>query len=218
MERGDRLVEHVAAGGNGPTANELLGEFFRGYPLERLRELLRSSDERVARVGAFIASELGDRFAPLLDEVPRMLEHPIRAVRFDALDAVLVNATSEHGEMIAKAILLVRDPEKGVRSQARRFLARATVEQLSASLPYFADTSVAALARWLLKSASSETDSREVLARLDADDGLTRMFASAAAARLAAHDIVPLEHAAASADPEVRSFAQQELEVLKERG
>jgi len=110
--RADRLLERLARGGNGQAANDLLREFFYGYPLERLSVLLESDNPEAAKSGAFIASELGDRFAPLFAAVDRMLEHPVKAVRFDALDVVLVNGTPEHGETIAKAVVLVRDPEE----------------------------------------------------------------------------------------------------------
>jgi hypothetical protein len=122
--RGDRLLAHLARGGNGRAASDLLRAFFEGYPLERLSVLLESENPEAAKSGAFIASELGDRFAPLLAAVDRMLEHPVKAVRFDALDVVLVNAAPEHGATLAKAVVLVRDPEEGVRWQALRFLSR----------------------------------------------------------------------------------------------
>jgi hypothetical protein len=210
--RGDRLLEHLARGGNGRAANDLLREFFYGYPLERLRVLLESDDAEAAKSGAFIASELGDRFAPLFAAVDRMLEHPVKAVRFDALDVVLVNGTREHGATLAKAVVLVRDPEEGVRWQAIRFLSRATEEQLRASLSHLDDDLLAALTGWLVAASAREPE--RVVAVLGDVDPLTRRFAAAAARRLVGEDESVLRRAADSDDPEVARFARGELDIL----
>lgn len=214
MERGDRLLAHVASGGNRRAANELLGEFFNGYPVEKLLSLLYSQNEEAVKAGAFIAAELGDRFAPLVNELPRLLDHHLRAVRFDALDAVLENATADHGDITARAVLLVEDADEAVRWKALRFLARATYEQLASSVPRIDDSSIAELTAWLLKSERADADRRQVLARLKHEDNLTRMFAAVSAARLSEIDVIPLQHAAASSDPQISSFARDELEDL----
>src|SRR5262245_45864713 len=113
-QRGDELIDRLCAGADDSLAGDLLTEVFRGYPVENLRQLLTCDSDTAARSGAWILSELGDRAAPLLDDSVRLLAHPLRYVRFFALDAVLVNATAGHGPVVAAAIALIVDPDDAV--------------------------------------------------------------------------------------------------------
>jgi hypothetical protein len=220
MIRGDQLVERLGSGRLSPeerdeAATELLNEIFDGFPVERLRPLLHSNDEGAVRAGAWIASELGEEFEPLMTEVGRLLDHPVRDARFFALDIVLNRATGELGSEIAQAVALSGDADDAVRWKALRFLSAATEEQLTASLPNLEDEHVAAQTAWLV--SSDALDSRQVTARLTAVDGLVRKFAAAAAARIFDRDPVPLQRAASSPDAEVRSFATDEIAIRSRR-
>jgi hypothetical protein len=143
------LLERVRDGGNGEAQNRLLDEFFRGYPIERLRILLRSDDDDVAEAGLFIAGELGKRAARVMDDVERLLGHPESGLRFDAAQAVLYGASSEHGETIAKAVGPIRDPDEAVRLMVIRVLDGLGKEALAASLPHQEDDDLARLTGWL---------------------------------------------------------------------
>lgn len=213
----DRLMEQVCAGDTDLAAYELLKEFYAGYPLDRLLRLLHSKEESVAVAGAWIASELAAQVTPLVRELSSMLNHPSETVRFWVLDALLDSTTAEHGEAVAGAVMSIRDLDEGVRWKALNFLARASREQLAASLPHLRDAAVAALTTWLLTSEDTDRDEHEVVARLEDNDALTRLFAAAAAARASAQTVVPLEDAAGLTDPEVRSFATEELEEVRAR-
>lgn len=213
---GDQLLERICDGGNDAAANRLLNEFFRGYPIENLRRLLCSRDDGAVKAGSWIASELGERVAPLLDDLVELLQHPLRYVRFFVIDAILCGATSGCGEAIAKTVLLIRDSDDAVRWKALRFLSNATADQLRESLPYLSESDVSKLIRWLLSSVAG-ADTRGIIARIKDDDDLCRLIATAAAARMGPRDSVPLQHAAASPDPEVSSFAKEELDRLGQR-
>ena len=211
-QRGDQLLERIRAGEDGDAANDLLKEMFRGFPVERLRELLESSDERAVKSGAWIASELGASFAPLMAEARRLLEHPVPQVRFFALDVLLVNGTEHFADELGLAAALVDDPEESVRWKATRFLARATDAQLAAARTHVPDAMLARELEWL--SRSEARDAHEIEERLKAGERLTRRFAAAAAARVETDDS-PLNVAAQSDDPEIRAFAADELELRK---
>jgi len=209
-ERGDQLLERLRAGEDGNAANDLLKEMFRGFPVERLQELLQSSDERAAKSVAWIASELGASFAPLMGEARRLLEHPVPEVRFFALDVLLVNGIEHFPGELGLAVALVDDPEASVRWKAMRFIARATDAQLAAARTHVPDAMLARELEWL--SGSEARDGREIQERLNASEPLTRRFAVAAAARVETDDS-PLTVAAQSDDPDIRAFAADELEL-----
>jgi hypothetical protein len=215
--RGDELFERVRGGGNGEARNRLLDEFFRGYPLDRLRILLRSEDDDVAGAGLFIAGELGKLAAPVMGDVEPLLGHGESDLRFDAVRAVLYGASSEHGETIAKAVGLIRDPHEGVRLSVLSVLDGLSNEALAASLPHLEDGELASLTGWLCGSEDTEAYKQEVVDRLESADPLARMFAGAAAGRLAEADRAPLELAAQSTQPEVRKSAQSLLDALAHR-
>jgi hypothetical protein len=207
-------MEHILKGGDDSAPDELLDEFFDGYPIDKLRLLLQSNVEQAVVSGAWIASELGRMAAPLIDELSQMLDHPSREVRFYLLDPLLCATAQEHGEAIARAVLLVRDADEAVRWKVVRFLARATREQLTAAVPHLDSDRVATLLTWLLSSGNTIENKRDIVTRLNDADPLVRLFAAAAAARLEPDDLGALERAAASTDPEIRSFAESELEIL----
>jgi hypothetical protein len=206
--RGDELVERICQGGSDDDTHELLAEFDRGYPINNLRRLLRSDQDRVIKAGAWIISELGQGAAPLMADVEALLRHPLRYARFFALDAVLAAASPSHGKVISRAIRLIDDSDEAVRWKAMQFLSRATPQQLKAGLRHLNEIRIARLVKWLLEDAPAD----DIVNALSGSDASKRRFGAIAAARIAAATRVPLEHAASSGDLEIRSFAQQFLE------
>jgi hypothetical protein len=215
----DALLARVEKGDDidGTTANDLLHEFRKGYPTEALRPLLRSEDEAVVRSATWIASELGARALPLVQELGKLLTHASRDVRFYAVDAVWGLGPMAPGDLTAKAALAVKDPEPAVRWKAMNFLARTSRERLISAAAHTAERSDVGSIAWLLDC--DETDSIDaVLDRLASSDATTRLVAAAAAARIAARDQRALRLAADLPDEEVRVFAREQLETLSEPG
>lgn len=213
--RGDELIARVAATGSDTMAAELLDEFFSGYPVEKLRALLGNDNEAAVKAGAWIASELGDRVAPVMDDLARLLTHPSRYVRFFALDAVLGGATAEHGSALAAAVRSIEDQDKAVRWKALNFLARAGYDQLVASVADLRASKLGELVQWLLESDRT-LNGALILERIEDADRLSRVFAAAAAARLARHDPLLLSRVATVPDPEVSSFAREQLDAMRD--
>lgn len=216
---GDELIEMLLAGEDVPgeegrAANDLLREVIRGYPAQNLSRLIHSDRDTAVANGAFVVSELGAQAARIIDEVDFLLGHPLRDARFDALDAALTAASAEHGAILAKATMLVHDPDYAVRKKAIRFLANSTRDQLAAAIPFLADHRVADLVAWLAAVGNDAARLPDILSRLHDSDKTTRMVAAAAAARVAASDRRGIEEAAASSDPEIRSFAENVISML----
>jgi hypothetical protein len=213
---GDDLVERISLHPAddsvvGQAANDLLAELSAGYPVENLGRLLHSDDDACVRTGTWLLSELGDRAGPMLGEIPALLAHPLRQVRFFAVEVVLMNAGSHHGAVLAQTLDLSRDPEAAVRWKVLQFLAGATVAQLAAGVEQLPAGPVRELTEWLISQETGQADPREVAARLDGHDLTPRLCAAAAAARLAGSDRTLLERAAVAEDEEIRSFAAARL-------
>src|SRR5947207_14485923 len=75
------LLENPRSPQVGVFTNDLLREFHRGYPLENLRPFLLSQNHDVATIGAWIASELGEKGIASLNDGFYLLGHPERQVR-----------------------------------------------------------------------------------------------------------------------------------------
>jgi hypothetical protein len=210
---GNQLLEQVEAGAGDAVAHRLLQQFFSGYPVDNLRRLLESNAEHAVRVGAWIASELGARALPLLQNIAPLLHHRSRYVRFFLLDPVLVCAGHEDGPILASAVGLLRDVDDAVRWKALQFITRATSQQLASSIAFQGDSQLAQLTEWLVNLDGHPDKSGEIEERLNADASIDRLFAAAAAVRNAQYDLAPLRRAAASLDNDVKSFAEEQLRV-----
>lgn len=129
----DKLLDPFSDTNDGVVVNNLLDEFWRGYPIENLRRLFVP-----ATIGnaAFLVSELGQRVRPLIREVAELLEDETPRVRGDAISALAQCATWEDGWAVAKVIKAIDDPHDGVRSTAYKALRYMESSQMRAGLEY----------------------------------------------------------------------------------
>jgi hypothetical protein len=214
--RGDELIGHILTKGdaNGKVSNELIGEFYsHGYPVERLIPLLRSDDSAAVRAGAFLVEELGAKAAPLLRELPPLLECTDTWVKSGVLSAVLTSATDRDGEVVGPAVSLITD-EHPVRKMAFELMARAGRPPLVAGVPYVTDPQIAALLEWVLEVEDESRDDDEIAARLREADGLAQVFAAIAAARVYRRNPHYLQLAASLSEGDAQSLAASELAWL----
>jgi hypothetical protein len=194
-------------------ANELLKQFFRGYPLEALRSLLRHHNGGVVRAGVWIASELPSNALALLSDVLSVSASPDRNVRFYALDVVAMGAIGGHEEEFVRVVNALDDPDAAVRDHALFLVSRATDDQLRAAMKrldranrrshHFAGLQA-------LVDAQLATPP-EVEKMIESDDQLNRQYGLAIAERC--YKIYPhlLEIAANSKDELIRSLADHML-------
>lgn len=212
--RGDTLLSMLQAGENNDMANELLKEFFRGYPIERLTLLLQSEQEGAVKAGVWIASELGPGAEPLLDELVRLLSHPLKYVRFFAVDSLFQCADVKAGEFLAEAIQAIDDPEPGVRWKVMEQIARADVAQLVAASGYLTADFVDPPLRALLKAdaATLRTYFR------DGSERMRRLVAAVAARRALSSGDTALLREVAQTHSELSRFSEDIIEYVQAAG
>jgi hypothetical protein len=218
MDRAKKLIEQLLAHPNSSesAAYELLTEYQRGSPIESLRVLLSSQDDRLAGEGTWIASELPEAGNVLLRDLRRLLVHRSKEVRFWAIECVLLWAGPADGHELASAIALVDDSESAVRWRAMGFLSMASREQLDAALIHVKATNIESPylneLDWLLSPDGS--DSAQIIGGLRDLDPRHRKFAAAAAFRIAKNHSEPLRYGASIDDPEVAQFAGDMLKRI----
>lgn len=211
--RGDELLSTLLRGvaDDGEIANELLAEFHKGYPVSKLRLMLKASDEKTVATGVWIASELGVGARPLFGDVAELIHHPSSHVRFFALDYLISCARPEDEQAINSALDLVEDSDAGVRWKALVFLATLpddVVRAAKRAAMNHSPTGSRAIGLELLFSSIASPEPGAITARLADSDPVLRRYAAAAAARIAHRDPIPLRQAMGSEDATIRQFAE----------
>jgi hypothetical protein len=165
-------------------ANDLLGEMFRGFPVENLKYLLLDTREIVVTTGIWMTTELGYRCVPLLDDALPLLWSKSKQIRFWALET-LVWAPPDRDAEISRGLELLSDEESSVRWKATDFAIRATDAQLLSALQSFErrhiQSSFISGLRLLLDQSSNAFDA--TISSLKSSDPLTARFGLISAVR-----------------------------------
>jgi len=216
MPNPQELLARVARGEDDGTAiNDLIGEFYRGHPVETLLPLLRSDSDEVTSSATWLASELGERALSLTAELSELLRHSSPRVRFWAVDAIWGLGPTADSEATARAALAVRDEHSGVRWKAMNLLARLSAERLHAAADHWRLLPNCEVLLWLVECDRTE-NAKAITEQLNAADTTQRLVAAAAAARLALNDPTPLQKAIGVDDEEVQTFARERLDDLEQ--
>jgi hypothetical protein len=97
---------------------------------------------------------------------------------------------------------------------AFELMARADRSPLVAGVPYVKNPEIAVLLEWVLEVESESCDDDEIADRLRESDGLGRLFAVVAAARIYKRNPHYLQLAASLSESDARSLAASELAWL----
>jgi len=214
-----RLLRHPDDRSTGKIVNHLINEFWSGYPATALRPLLHSDDVNIQQAALFILGELGHKARSLRDELPHFLAHPMPYAKVKAIEAALVATVGdpEDGPIVASALALLDDPNESVRQRAVWLLLAAIEPQLRSALNFLdavaGGSPHGSALQWLLSGPNAD----EMILRLRAPSRLERLYALAAARRIADFDPEPLRQAHTASDEELRSCAEladQVCEVL----
>jgi hypothetical protein len=214
---GDRLVsqlfsdpERFAKKG---MANDLLKQFFEGYPLDHLRSLLRHANHKVVEEGIWIASELPSCAAALLDDALVLARHPDRQVRFFALDVVMLGTVGGRTEGFIRVVEGLDDRDPVISDHALFLLSRAAESQLATAMKYLerVEPDSRHLAGLGMLAAAQSTDPALVEDAIQSSDSLRRRYGLAAAERAYGRHPSLLDLAAHSQDDSIRSLAEHML-------
>lgn len=222
MDYAKHLIERIAAAPEhdrvGTLANELLREFQEGYPLDDLRQLLKSNNEQLVAIAVWITSELGVNCRPLLPDVVPLLAHPMQRVRYWALDC-LFWTSPENGCDLARAFNLLSDSESGIRRKVLDLLFRLSAEQLEAAYVcgrhVILQPSIRDGLAWVLSADSMVPDKVEFAFRNP--DPIHSKFGVVAAARLSESHPELLLRASTVNDADAREFAVRILRSFAEQ-
>jgi len=114
-------------------ANELLQDYFRGYPVGSLRPLLTHGNRVVRRTALFIAAELPQKVGALLDCIIPFLQDESVSERQHALETVFLCAKGDDLDKMFHVCAALEDPDAFIRRKTMSLLMNASAEQLQAA-------------------------------------------------------------------------------------
>lgn len=204
----DEMIELLlaASDNDGKVANELLSEFWRGYPIENLRRLFVPAASGDA---AFIVSELGEKARPLIKEIASLVDHERPRIRGDAISALSMCTTWEDDWAVAKVVMGLSDEHSGVRWTASNALRYMDSKTLRAGFEHLhRDQPSSVYARFKGAFLALERRPKTAIATLQHllsdEDAVARRFGAAMAARPRLFiDRAFIALAEASSDPDV---------------
>lgn len=204
------LVDRLEKGEQS-VAQDILKSYFHGADVASLLHLLCSNKLEVAKTAAWVASELGERAAPIAPRIAPFLRTGDRYVRFFLLDVALVCAQRSDSETLVAAAELIRSPDTALCRKAVIFVSNASVEQLEGIVDGSQGSGLFMLYRWIVSMSQPNAKLVEIEERLSSDDQTTRLFAVAAAARNQHTRPDLLLAAQESRDAEIRLLAREHL-------
>lgn len=194
---------------------DLLSAYFDGLSLDTLRPLMRHDHPVVQRTAVWIASELGAKASPLLDEAVHLLNmDPDPATRFHALEIITVSSEHYRCETFAHVAQALADSHKGIRQLTMLLVgnsSRCQIEEARRVLASRGDVHPSGLSL-LLESDSGGISKLSNF--IKGSDPLLRKYAAIAVYRVYKRNptSVGLDAVIAAAsdvqDPEVRHFMQ----------
>ncbi len=192
----------------------LLQAYFAGLPVGTLRPLLRHENLLVRQAAVWIASELGGKVCPLLDDVVALVASDDRMLNYYALEVATVCAVGPREDRFIYVPRALETSDDVVRRLAMRLLTRADQAQIDAAARLA--TSMPSSARvheqgLLLLGSSESCDSNDVQRMLTYGEPLARRYGAIAAVLV--HHRFPdlLALATKSSDETVRRFAQEAI-------
>lgn len=194
----------------------LLEEYFDGFPLRSLHDLLNSQDELVRREAIWITSELGVMGKDLVFDVLPFLRDQNPTIRYEALDAVAVFSSVGNFEQFVHVVRALESADSVTRKQAMLLVANANEKQISTVMTKLDDASQRDKIHYeCLKKLSGDgvVYREEIRAMIDSEEAIIRNYGAIAAKRLYATDPELLELANKSGDPDIAKFAEEIIAI-----
>jgi len=103
-------------------SQELWAAFANGFPIDNLKPLLTSTDQKILGLGAYLIYELGAKARPLLDDIVPLLKNSDPQIRGSAIIAIEECATKFDTHALGKVMESLNDPDPFVQRITMRFI------------------------------------------------------------------------------------------------
>lgn len=216
MSRGEQLIQKLLSDSSTfyelGTANELLNEYFDGFPLETLRPLLKSDDFMVRRAATFVTSELSVQASSLIRDVLPLVTDIDRHIRYNVIETIFVCSASDNSENFFHVIRALQDHDEVIRVLAMDLISKANTVQLETGIRMCKEADRTSLLHreGLGNLTHLESLTLSDLMRLvEEKESLTRKYAVIAARRNMKKFSELIDQATLSSDDDVRKFAER---------
>jgi hypothetical protein len=210
-QTGDQLIRLLISDPEHFNGNDLLNEYFAGFPLDTLTPLLSSSNRMIRRSAIWIASELGKQGKPFLKNAAALLSDDDPFIRFYALDVLAVCSVGEDKRQYAQVVRSLEDPHDYLRAHAMFLMSNAEVSQLEATMQSFdsgnASDELHKIGISLL--LAEQPTASAISMKIDSPQSLLRKYGVVAARRLRQKFPEMLSRIESSDDPDIKRFWEQ---------
>lgn len=191
-------------------AYQLLQEYFKGYKLDTLSDLLTNSDPYVKRAAIWMASELGNESRSLITEiVPLANDDEDEYIQSYALEVLIVCAHGEHSEKIIHVIKALQSNRKLIRLLAMRVIANLTADQFDAGIEYLKSSNENDLHIEGLRSLNEfeQLSAKQALSMINSEEPLIRKYGAIIAKRKLQSEPDLMKKVTKSSDSDLQEFS-----------
>lgn len=189
--------------------NDLLHEYFLGYPVETLRPLLAHPSEHVRSAAAFVASELGIQAKNLIDDAIRLAHDSDPRTRFAAIEVILVCSVGKNAYKFEHVARALQDEHEGIKRLTMGLVSNADISRLKAAIEQFdsnSDTDTLHRQGLLTLTRLDSINHECILEMLHDSNQLTRQYGAIAAKKLSGKYPDLLNISKASPDSVISGF------------
>jgi hypothetical protein len=137
--RGDKLIDTLL---NSPEffakkafGNDLLKEYFDGYPLDTLNTLLTYDNDIVKKEAIYILSELGEEICNyFLDTIIPLLQNTDKTIQYYTMQSIFLGSFVSRYEDFLYVVKMLKNTSDSIRNYALELINKANIEQLKSSL------------------------------------------------------------------------------------
>lgn len=195
-------------------ANQLLKEYFKGFPIDTLRPLLTSRDQNIRRAAIWIASELGSQGSSLLPEVITLLEDGDPFIQYNALESIMACAK---GDYVNKFVYILYSLESGndlIRQLAMRLASNASQEQIEAATVFLEAQNKVGMSYLLGLRVLKDLDHNGAMRLIeDRQSALLRKFGAITGKKLFTKSPEIVKCGLTNADPDISKFCRDILDI-----
>lgn len=216
---GDNLIELLLknpvdfnARGRG---NELLNCYWGGFPIESLRPLLTHRHDEVREAAMFVATELGTKASPLINDIVPLVDDPDPSIAWDAIESVCVCSLGSCARYFTVVVRQLENTSSILRRLAMRLLSRVSEVQIRSAVQYVGELGPSAplhLQGLLILIPSEIPNENAIRSLLTADSELIQCYGAIGACRYRMPYPMLLQEAVLSTNPNVSEFAKDALD------
>lgn len=225
-ETGFRLIEELKNDPEkfrkgGEKSYSLLEEYFKGFPIDTLRQLFYSENKTIRQIAIWITSELGEKEnTDLMKEIAMLMNDDDTYIRYQALQIVAHYANGEYFDDFIRVFSFLEDSNQKIRTLVMYILSVLSGQRIHKAYRYLENKEIYnnSHKKGLLSLINVHVlTPSEITQMINSDDAITRKYGIIAAAKLYKKFPQILNEAVNAKDSDVKEFAKPIVKIKSDR-